>query len=106
MTWFDGLDVRVDGTYQQLCNANCAMAAHSVEEWFYRPGKRPPFLAPPVMIPRTGPVSTEVLPGYTERAVAQSARRRQAERLMTDLLETNAPRDRLRWVRPADYKAA
>jgi len=104
LTWLDGRDAEqpLEGTYAQACSVNCGVAAQAVEEWVHRPGTTPPFHSPPLLRPRLYPISTELLSGYTHEAAVRSERRAATDALMTRLIDENAPRDRMEWVRVAD----
>lgn len=100
MTWADTPDTAEPfiGTRSQACSINCAVRAQSLEEWFCRPQARPPFLSPPILAPSTYAISTELLSGYTIQTATQSRRRSAADRLMSTIIEENAPRDKMTWV--------
>lgn len=100
MTWADAPDTAepLNGTYSQACSVNCAVRAQSLEEWFCRPQTTPPFHSLPLLAPRIYAISTELLPGYDVQVAAQSRRHAEADRLMSRIIEENAPRDQMRWV--------
>jgi hypothetical protein len=88
------------GTYEQACSLNCAVRAQTLAEWVHRPGTKPPFRSPPHLVPRTFPMSRQLLSGYDPQAWANSERRKAADRLMTRSHREETPRRRIRWVRP------
>ncbi len=100
MTWADGPDTidPLTGTYSQACSINCAVRAQSLEEWFSRPRTIPPFLSPPILEPSIYAISTELLPGYTVQVAAESQRHAEADRLMSRIIEEDAPRNQMTWV--------
>jgi hypothetical protein len=100
MTWADAPDIPevLHGSYAQACSINCACRAQALEHWFCRPQTTPPFLAPPLLAPSTYAIATELIPDYTIESAGQSQRRSATTRLMSELIEENAPRDRLKWV--------
>jgi hypothetical protein len=100
MTWAEASDSTqpLIGSYRQACSINCAVRMQALTEWVSRPGSTPPFHAPPILEPSIYPISTELLPGYTVQAAANSRRRAAANQLMTKVIEENAPRDRMTWV--------
>jgi hypothetical protein len=102
MTWRDAADAGtvLDGTYQQACSVNCWLRAQALEEWVSTPGSAPPFLMPPVLTPQVYPLSSEMFPGYT----ASTQRRATADKMMTAMIEEDAPRDMMRWVTATSAK--
>ncbi len=108
MTWAEIPDSEhpIKGTHSQACSVNCALQAQALEEWVYRPGTTPPFLSPPLLQRRIYPISFELISGYTFKVATQSRRRVEADRLMAKMIEEDAPRDRMRWVRLDHREAA
>lgn len=108
MTWADAPDTAepLNGTYSQACSINCAVRAQSLEEWVCRPQTAPPFLSPPILTPSIYAISTELLSGYTAQVAAQSRRHAEADRLMSRIIEENAPRGRMSWVRVGTREVA
>lgn len=100
MTWADIPDTQhpLDGTHKQACSINCAVRAQALEEWVCRPQTTPPFLSPPILEQSIYAISTELLSGYTVQVAAQSRRHAAADRLMSRIIEENAPRDQIKWV--------
>jgi uncharacterized protein DUF4238 len=100
MTWADAPDIAslLSGTYSQACSINCAIRAQSLEEWVCRPQTTPPFHAPPILTPSIYAISTELLAGYTVQSALQSRRRAESDRLISRIIEENAPRDRMTWI--------
>lgn len=108
LTWADVPDTErsFEGTYRQACSINCALRAQALNEWFSRPQTSPLFYSPPLLQPQVYPVSTELIPGYTLEVAARSRRRAETERLAHEVMEEDAPRDRMRWVRIEHRNAA
>jgi hypothetical protein len=108
LTWADLPDTAqpLAGTYRQACSINCALRAQAWNEWVSRPQTSPPFLSPPLLQPQIYPISTELILGYTVEIAGQSRRRAETERLARGVAESDAPRDRMRWVRIEHRDAA
>lgn len=104
-TWADGDDAILAGTLQQACSANCSVTGQADAEWFFKPGTFAPRRSPPLLEKRALPIAPQLIPGYTAQGAAASARCRSAEQLMNEMIQSNAARDRLRWiVPPADER--
>jgi Protein of unknown function (DUF4238) len=94
------------GTHAQACSINCALRAQALGEWFCRPGTRPPFLSPLLLTERVYPISAELLGGYTVEDARSSRRREAAERIVHEMIDEQAPPNRMRWVRVAERRVA
>jgi hypothetical protein len=104
MTWRDEDDEpTLRAGHTQACGINCAIKALALEEWYCRPGSRPPFIAPPVLQERTFPIAPDLLPGYTVEHAAMSRRRAAAESIVMKMVDEQSPQ--LRWVRLRDDTA-
>ena len=102
LSWAESEDhaVPLEGSLDVASNVNCSTRAQAFEEWFFRPGTRPCFLAPPLMQPQIHSAAPYLLPPYGLRAAIKSGRRQAAEALMTQIVEDQDPTDPVRWVVP------
>ena len=99
MTWLDDPetgDIR-SGTFAHAADVNRTTLAQADVEWFFRPGTRPPRIAPPLLSADCEPISYSTVPGYTSRAVHRSRRRSAADQIIRDLIATQE-RNTIRWA--------
>jgi hypothetical protein len=101
LSWHGGADTRVGGAHRHACSVNCALRAQALQEWFSRPGSRPPFLSPPILQPAISRISFELAPGYSVALAAESERRQRAEQIVMQMVQAQTPAKELRWVTPA-----
>lgn len=100
MSWASGED-RLEpllGTFNQACNANCAVTAQADKEWFSKPGKHAPRLTPPTLQPLVYPVSPELIVGYDVAVASRSLRRQIASEDMQRMIRDSTDRDRIHWA--------
>jgi hypothetical protein len=98
LSWHDDTDSRLSVMRDQAASINCGLEAQALQEWFSRPGSRPPILSSQTLQRRLYPVSLELLPGYTLARAAESDRRRRAEAIVLEMVEGQTPASDVRWV--------
>jgi len=101
LSWHETEEAMLAGTYAQACSINCALKAQTLQEWFCRPDSHPAFYSPPLLTERVYAISMELLPGYTVKSAASSQRRQTAERIITEMIDSQTPPSQMRWVRAA-----
>jgi hypothetical protein len=98
LSWHDGTDSRSSIMRDQAASINCGLEAQALQEWFSRPGSRPPILSSQTLQRRLYPVSLELLPGYTVARATESDRRQRAETIVLGMVRDQTPASEVRWV--------
>ena len=99
LSWHGTEETMLAGTYRQACSINGALKKQTLKEWFSRPGSHPAFYAFPLLAePPVYPISIELLPGYGVASAAASPRRQAAEKLIVEMIDTQAPPSHMRWI--------
>jgi Protein of unknown function (DUF4238) len=92
----DNIDM-ARGEFRHAADVNRTTYAQADRHWFHRPGRRPPLLAPPWLDTFCEPISYDLVPGYSFEVAAISRRRSEADKLMKELIESQAT-DAMRFV--------